>query len=239
MARLSNSFAWSELTPLLLLAGACLLESGTALDITNMTASVSDYLAAERTYLAWIRTSLALVGFGIAFTRLDKGVYIGGPTIIIGAAFLLIATYRYFDVVHMLKHGRFTVDRSGPMWAAAMTGTLIFLAVLLVIFSAIQEWRTNWKAKRRATQLQQEQEQQGHYHTLPDQPGLGPRSSNVSINSSSSAGGPGRLGVAVSLPRMGELESDDSPAGKSDEGFSASSSSDSNQSLLSHRRTSA
>ena len=120
------------------------------MDILNISKGigVSDYLAAERTYLAWIRTCLALVGFGVAFERIDRGSCVGLVTIMIGAVFLITSTWRYFELVRLFDQSQFVVDTYGVIISSGATTVLILCSFGIIM----NNW---WKNRKRRRQQQE------------------------------------------------------------------------------------
>jgi putative membrane protein len=117
----------------------------------------SDHAANERTYLAWVRTAITVMAFGFLLERFDiflfyashatghpiSGLHVHGSEwlglllLLFGAVVVLLATYR-FNRNRKLIDSDDSCAYSGTLLERSMTGSLILMAVFLVVYVARQ-----------------------------------------------------------------------------------------------------
>ncbi|CAE7453360.1 unnamed protein product, partial [Symbiodinium necroappetens] len=89
------------------------------------------------TFLAWLRTGLSLVGAGFGIIKFLPGVssnfVMGFALITVGVFVLLYSAARYFDVMHCLEQGEFSVDTGGIVLVVVAAGLLEFLVICIVL----------------------------------------------------------------------------------------------------------
>eukprot|EP01137_Pigoraptor_chileana_P017982 Opistho-2@76802 len=87
-----------------------------------------DHLANERTFLAWLRTCLSLVGGGAALTKLGIA-WIGNSFVVLGLFALVLSTYQYYHITHLLERGKFQVNK--VIVGLVMIGTLVCTCIVI------------------------------------------------------------------------------------------------------------
>jgi putative membrane protein len=119
------------------------------METTDKQRDSREYLANERTFMAWIRTGIAIMAFGFVVVKFSlfvrqlslltantdalpsKGYssIIGIGLLIIGAAIVPLAYFRYQQVNSQLYKGEFTNSKSLP---TLLTILLIMVSVALI-----------------------------------------------------------------------------------------------------------
>ncbi|MFZ0869603.1 MAG: DUF202 domain-containing protein [Rhodanobacter sp.] len=117
----------------------------------------SDHAANERTYLAWVRTAITVMAFGFLLERFDiflfyashaagqavsglhlhASEWLGLVLLLFGAFVVLLATYR-FNRNRKLIDSDSSCAYGGLLLERLMTGSLILMAVFLVVYVARQ-----------------------------------------------------------------------------------------------------
>ncbi|KAL6049647.1 hypothetical protein QOT17_019463 [Balamuthia mandrillaris] len=95
--------------------------------------------ANERTFEAWTRTSLGCIVSGVLIARfnlfMDKS-HIGALCYVaIGALCVLISSYRYYHVFHLLQRGHFQPNK----WGILVLSVFTFVATLISLFLVLLE----------------------------------------------------------------------------------------------------
>jgi putative membrane protein len=116
-----------------------------------------EHQANERTFLAWLRTSIALISFGFAIARFDlflrqlhstltqqeyaadqifNSENLGLSLVVVGIAVIVIAAWRYNQVLEQIERGDYRPSRLMIWIVTAVVMILGLLSIPLVL------WRT-------------------------------------------------------------------------------------------------
>ena len=122
-----------------------------------MITRFTDHAANERTYLAWVRTAIAVMAFGFLLERFDiflsyashsssqtipnlhirASEWLGLFLLLFGAMIVLFATMRFYRNRKLIASDE-TKAYGGTLLERLMAGSLILMAVFLVIYVARQ-----------------------------------------------------------------------------------------------------
>jgi putative membrane protein len=117
----------------------------------------TDHAANERTYLAWVRTAIAVMAFGFLLERFDiflsyasrsanqalpnlhirASEWLGLILLLFGALIILFATLRFYRNRKLIDSNE-TTSYGGTALERSMAGSLILMAIFLVVYVANQ-----------------------------------------------------------------------------------------------------
>eukprot|EP00425_Heterocapsa_triquetra_P002787 CAMPEP_0195055622 /NCGR_PEP_ID=MMETSP0448-20130528/4250_1 /TAXON_ID=66468 /ORGANISM="Heterocapsa triquestra, Strain CCMP 448" /LENGTH=158 /DNA_ID=CAMNT_0040085301 /DNA_START=16 /DNA_END=492 /DNA_ORIENTATION=- len=109
--------------------------------VQNTGSTARDHLANERTFLAWLRTSISMVSFGIGIAKFSPttwGLTFGIVFVLVGSVILIFSSLRYYNVMHTLERGEFSINTGGILVLVGMVMFLTAMALLYIVVVIIR-----------------------------------------------------------------------------------------------------